>query len=1049
MPAAESSQVSACLELARAISHSTNLDGVFEAALDAIARGLRVTRAAFLLFDPDRVMRFKAWRGLSQTYRDAVEGHTPWTPEQVDAEPIVVADVSRSPDLAPLLPALRAEGIESLAFVPLVSAGGVIGKFMLYVPAAHALSPTDLQLATLFAAQTAFAIDNLRAQRAIAESHAAQLHAAEHSGRLASRLAAIVESSHDAIVSKDLNGVITSWNRGAERIFGYSAQEAIGRSVTLIIPTDRLQEEDTVLNRIRAGQGVELETVRRRKDGSLRDISLTISPVRDGSGRIVGASKIARDITERKRREAELADLHTRLRSLVDASALLLGAPDAKSVRVAALDIGRRLIEADAYAIWQRDGDAWRMVHAEGVSEGFSRRSVDPSHPDADRLLQAPLVVTDVASLPLLEPQLEAYQREGVASLLVCPMGPARSRNATIVFYWHTRRTFRDVEIETAQTLANLASVALTTADLYERQRALRRSAETAGRRMAFLADATAVLSRSLDYEDTLAAVARLAVPTIADWCAVDIIGDDGRLERLAMAHEDPSKLELVRELERRYPADPTAPGGSAGVVRTGKPVLLEVIGAAELAAAARDEEHRRILDALQLRSYICVPLVTPNGTFGALTFVQAQSGRQYAADDLQFAQSVAARASLAIDNARAYRRANEANRLKDEFLATLSHELRTPLNAVLGYAQMLEMGMLSPERRTHAISVLLRNGETLSQIINDVLDISRITAGKLRLRVEPTDLAGILADAVATVQPAADARGVILNTLVDETVPPVSGDPDRLQQVCWNLLSNAVKFTPRGGHVQVRLERADAADPATDPTVQISVSDTGRGIDPEFLPHIFERFRQADSRVSREQGGLGLGLAIVRELIQLHGGTVSAASKGPGTGTTFRVVLPAMALQPKHLPRAGSAADEARALPSSRRLDGVRVLAVDDEEDSLDLLRTVLEDAGARVTTARSAASALDELRAGIHDVLLADIGMPRMDGLELIRTVRDALPEPTNRLPAAALTAYARAEDRISALASGFQMHIPKPVNAVELVIAVSALARRRPAG
>ena len=327
-------------------------------------------------------------------------------------------------------------------------------------------------------------------------------------------------------------------------------------------------------------------------------------------------------------------------------------------------------------------------------------------------------------------------------------------------------------------------------------------------------------------------------------------------------------------------------------VLRTGKPVMMASIPADRVAAAARDDEHRRILSELGLTSYMCVPLLSTSGTIGALSFVFAESGRHYTERDLAFAQDVAARAALAIDNALAYRRAYDANRLKDEFLATLSHELRTPLNAILGYAQMLSMGVLQEERQSHAIAVLTRNAESLRQMIDDVLDVSRITSGKIRLNVMPVQLDEIVRNAVATMQPAADAKGVALQVVVDAEIAPVPGDQDRLQQVVWNLLSNAVKFTPRGGHVQLRVEPVDTR-------VQLVVSDDGQGIDPAFLPHIFERFRQADSRFAREHGGLGLGLAIVRELIELHGGTVSATSDGPGTGATFTIRL-----QPMSAPR-------------------------------------------------------------------------------------------------------------------------------------------------
>ncbi len=605
---------------------------------------------------------------------------------------------------------------------------------------------------------------------------------------------------------------------------------------------------------------------------------------------------------------------------------------------------------------------------------------------------------------------------------------------------YRTPQAFSEIDVQTGQALANLAAAAITTADLYEEQRRQRRAAESARRQAAFLADATAILSRSLDYGQTLTALARLAVPEIADWCAVDILDESGNLQRLAVAHVDPAKVEFARLLQERYPADPNARGGIHEVIRTGKPAMLETIPPGLLAEGARDDEHRRILAELALTSYICVPLVSPSGTSGAMTFVFAESGRHHTDRDLVFAQDVAARAALAIENAHAYRRAHEANRLKDEFLATLSHELRTPLNAILGYGQMLEMGVLKGERQSNAITVLSRNADALKQIIDDVLDVSRIVSGKLRLTVEPLALGEILRAAAATMQLAADTKGVSLDVMIDADIPPIGGDADRIRQIVWNLLSNAVKFTARGGHVQLRLEVADS-------WIQIVVKDDGKGIEPAFLPHVFERFRQADSRFSREHGGLGLGLAIVRELVELHGGSVTASSDGVGRGATFSVRLPSHLVHPQAAARNEIGVGTTDMAPGGppERLKGARVLAVDDEADALGLLRVILESAGAEVTTVGSGHLALDLLRSAAYDAMIADIGMPRMDGLQLIRNVRHTLPAPANQMPAAALTAYARSEDRLMALASGFQMHIAKPVSPRELVTAVATLLGR----
>jgi signal transduction histidine kinase len=372
---------------------------------------------------------------------------------------------------------------------------------------------------------------------------------------------------------------------------------------------------------------------------------------------------------------------------------------------------------------------------------------------------------------------------------------------------------------------------------------------------------------------------------------------------------------------------------------------------------------------------------------------------------------------------------------IRDEFLATLSHELRTPLNAVLGWSHILRTDLNNPERARHAIDVIERNARLQTQLISDLLDMSRILSGKMRLHVQPVDLPAIIAAAVEAVQPAADARGVRVQQIIEPLPQVVHGDPGRLQQVAWNLLSNAVKFTQRGGRVQVVLARVSSH-------VELRVSDTGEGIAPEFLPLLFERFRQADASAARAHGGLGLGLALVKQLVQLHGGQVKAESDGLGRGATFTVELPLAIVHPSvEQDRAHPLAPDSHRiegeLPS---LSGLHVLVVDDEPDALRMVERVLGDRGARVTSASDTGAAL-ELAAGTRfDVIVSDIGMPHHDGYELIKELRSR----GLTAPAIALTAFARAEDRTKALSSGYQSHIAKPVEPAELVAAVQALAR-----
>ena len=381
------------------------------------------------------------------------------------------------------------------------------------------------------------------------------------------------------------------------------------------------------------------------------------------------------------------------------------------------------------------------------------------------------------------------------------------------------------------------------------------------------------------------------------------------------------------------------------------------------------------------------------------------------------------------------------ANRLKDDFLATLSHELRTPLNAILGYVRMLRNGMFDPPRQSRALETIERNATALAQMVEDVLDVSRIVAGKIRLNVQPVDLAHVLDAAIATVTPAAEARGVRLQPVIDRDAGPVAGDSERLQQVVWNLLSNAVKFTPRDGRVQVRLERINSH-------VEIIVSDTGIGIPADFLPHAFERFRQGDSRFSREYSGLGLGLAIARDLVHLHGGTIHASSEGPDKGSTFRVTLPLMIghedAEPEARREHPGAPRRELAAPDAD-LAGLHILVVDDDPDATTLMRAVLERAGASVMSAESGIEALNYLSTATPDVLVTDLGMPGMDGFALVAELRHSANPAHRNLPAAALTAYARSEDRMRSLKSGFQTHLAKPIDPAELVAAVAGLAKR----
>lgn len=693
-------------------------------------------------------------------------------------------------------------------------------------------------------------------------------------------LAAIIESADDAIISKTLEGIITSWNRGAERLFGYTADEVIGKPVTILIPADHIDEEPEILRRIRRGERVEhYETVRIRKDGRRINISLTVSPIRSSDGTIIGASKIARDISERKRAQEALAE------------------------QVEIIDTVNRLVQSLAGEL------------------------------DIQKLVQA---VTDAAT------DVSGAQYGA--------------------FFYNVQN--ERGEIETLYRTAELPHEAF--ADLA-------------------LQGNTEILGPKFKSEGTV---------------------------RLANVKND-------RSDGRGFPYDSMAQGYEP------------------------------------ITSYLSVPVISRSGEVYGGLFLGHPDEDVFSERDARIVEGIAAQAAVAMDNARLfdtaqraaaenerlYRQTVESSQLKDEFLATVSHELRNPLNAIMGWARMLRAGQISPEDIPKALDTIERNARAQTQLIDDLLDVSRIITGKLRMDVRPTDPNLFIEAAIEAVQPAAQAKGVRIQKIMDTGGASVPGDPVRLQQVVWNLLSNAIKFTPRGGRVRVMLERVNSH-------VEIIVSDSGQGIPAEFLPHVFDRFRQADQRSTRSHGGMGLGLAIVKHLIELHGGSVQAASPGVNKGATFTVTLPVVAIY-RVDPVAGRVHPAARALlpqaESAERLDGIRALVVDDEPDTRELLKAGLENCGVEVIVAASVAEALRAINEKAPDVLISDIGMPGEDGYDLIRTVRALTPAQGGRIPAIALTAYARVEDRLKALRSGYQMHVPKPVELAELVTVVDSLVKR----
>jgi PAS domain S-box-containing protein len=801
-------------------------------------------------------------------------------------------------------------------------------------------------------------------------------------------LAKVVESSDDAIISKDLNGTIISWNRAAERMFGYTAEEAVGHSIRIIIPNNRQAEEDDVMAHIRAGRAMtRYETIRQCKDGTLIPISLTISPLYDDAGKIIGASKIARDITEWKQ-----ADL-----------------------------VGRRL----AAAVKSSD-DAIVTNDMNGIITSWN--------PAAERMFgYSGREAVGQAIRMLIPPELQGEEDTVLAKI----------RAGEAIHHYETVRRRKD---------GSLVSISLTVSPIHSDSGEivgasrigrditgevhLRAAAREHAANTEKLSEVGAMVASTLDRDTIVQKVTDTATEfTGAEFGAFFYNVRDPKSGDTYVLH---TLSGAPKEAFASFPHPrataifgPTFRG--EGVVR-----LDDVTHDPRFGKNA--PYYGMPPGHLPVRSYLAVPVKNFYGeVLGGLFFGHSTVG-VFTEQHERLAVGIAGWASVALENARLYVEARDTNRIKDEFLAVLSHELRTPLSAIVGYARLLRGGILSDEKASRGLEILERNATLLTQIVEDVLDISRIVAGKIRLNVQPVELMLVVHNAVATVQPAADAKGVRVETILDSRVGPVSGDPDRLQQVVWNLLTNAVKFTRKNGRVQVRLERANSH-------IEIVVSDTGVGIQPDFLPYVFERFRQADAGTTRKTGGLGLGLAIVRHLVEMHGGTVHAASAGQDTGATFRVRLPIMIVHPAGLDtqREHPRTERIQPLAELADLTGIRVLAIDDEEDALTLLRVVLETAGAEVATIPSPVSALERIEALRPQVLVVDLGMPEMDGFEFIARIRGSSNAQIRDVPALALTAFARSDDRTKALRSGFEMHLAKPVDPGELVAAVATVVRR----
>jgi PAS domain S-box-containing protein len=810
----------------------------------------------------------------------------------------------------------------------------------------------------------------------------------------------IIDGVRDHAISLlDPEGRIRTFNAPAERIKGYRLAEVQGRHFEMFFtPEDRatgLPERE--LATARAEGRTELEGWRQRRDGSRFYAAVSMSALRDENGSLVGFVKVTQDITQRRELAEALRARERQLQLIVDAIPGLV-----------------------AY------------VNPDGTYRTANRRHADwfGMRPE-DAIGQPVAAVIGDAAFAAVQPHLQ----QALA-------GRAASFESEIPFARLGQRWVRAEYVPDVGDRGEVRGAITLVVDVTDAKRAAERLAEEAAVNET-LYRVGASFNTSLDLDSIFQRLTDEATKVCRAQFGAFFYNVETADQRSYMLY---ALSGVARENFAGFPMPRNTEVFSAtfqgeGVVRTDDITKDPRYG-------QNPPYHGMPPGHLPVRSYLAVPVVSRSGlVHGGLFFGHADVGVFKERDERVIA-AIAGQAAVAIDNARLLEtvrreraRAEEANRAKDLFLGSLSHELRTPLNAIIGWTRMLRSGSLPAEKRERALETIDRNARAQAALIEDILDLSRITSGKMRLEVAPVELAHIVESALDTIRPAADAKGVRIQPVLDPDAGTVHGDPTRLQQVCWNLLSNAVKFTPRGGRVYVKLVR-------TDSQVELLVADTGRGIATDFLPWIFDPFSQADSTSTREYGGLGLGLAIVKHLVELHGGTVRAESEGAEKGATFVVRLPVLPVRP---PLSAPLVAPAITTPSGAHFEcppelaGVRVLVVDDEPDARELLRTVLESCSAEVKTAATATDALQQFQQEPPDLLVSDIGMQGQDGYWLIRQIRGLPVAQGGRVPAIAITAYAATKDRTRALREGFTNHVSKPTEPQELLAVVAASVGR----
>lgn len=1141
----------ALYQLANHLHRAKTLDELYEAALQAVAGALKCDRTSILLYDKTNVMRFVAWRGLSEDYRRAVEGHSPWQPDEKNPQPVCVNDINTSEIDEPLKSIIKKEGIAAFAFIPLISNERLIGKLMMYFDEPHIFDEKEVELGLTIARQFAFGVERKNAEEALRES--------EELYRTLFDLVPV------AVYTCDKTGVIQEFNQRAAELWGREPKkgkfgEKFCGSYKIYFPDGSfMPHEKCPMARVLRGETLEekdSEILVEQPDGSRKSVIAIPQTFKNEQGEITGAINCLYDITERKQIEEQLKyqlDLTQTITENTQSCLLMMDAegrgtfanyateritgfkpeeligeilhnkihhthPDGTPFPIEECPLDNALPLQEAVVGYEdvfvhKDGHfypvrcAGRPIFKEGKPIGTvievqditeekraqeallkaERKAADEYHEllqrivplgqtlgtarnlisiyravheficssmscsaffissfDAENNLRVAEYVwgegeeVDISSLPPmpLTPggganSQAVFQKETVItnnfwseqkkhphvilcengknpmSSLVVPMMIKNEVVGTLEVQAHENEAFSQEQAVALEMVANLAAVAIENVRLLDTEAAARQEAEQRWREGEILQSVSRKLVGALELEE---------VTTVICQAVRDLLHSDGATFVL---HEE----EKVRYTDENAIA-PLWKGSSFPIeccisgwsIRERQPAVIEDI-----------YQDQRIPHDAYRQTFVKSLAMMPVGPDEPIAAIGAYWATSHKATkyEIGLLKSLANLADLALSNARSYdemRRARHeaeaANRAKDEFLSVLSHELRTPLNAMLGWIRMLRIGMLDEERSEQAIEVIERNTRLQNSLIEDLLDVSRIISGKMRIETESVDLASIVKDSVEVLRPSASQKNLEFEFSVPDEALMLDGDATRLQQIVNNLVQNAIKFTPEG-KVEVLLRRA--GDKA-----RLVVKDTGVGIERDLLPFVFERFRQADASTKRSFSGLGLGLTIVQNLVELHGGTIKAESEGAGRGAVFTIEFPLANYQVEDISSNGETSPE-----EEPALKGARILLVDDDSDSLIPLQILLEKEKAEVVSVNTAEEALKKLSTGNFHILISDIGMPETDGYDLISKVRQLTIEQNAFLPAIALTAYASNDDRRRALTAGFQRHFSKPVN------------------